>query len=172
MVPVILFSSTTPYLRSRLKSMGVDLRLYGRGKREEEGWEGKNISHTSFSESLFDDDAENMISGGGDAESVHAELDAIKHADDDGGKVTVEVKTRRRRRRKYGKSLTGDGGCADLVSPLFVSGDDDCAAVYELLLNTCGLSVVGPEVGKSRTNASNGASTVPSDVPLLLTRRV
>lgn len=64
--------------------------------------------------------------------SVHAELDAIKRADDENGKVTVEVKTKRRRRRKYGKPPSGDG--ADLRSPLFVCGDDDCSAVYELLV--------------------------------------
>ncbi|KAL3827688.1 hypothetical protein ACHAXA_000561 [Cyclostephanos tholiformis] len=167
-VPVIVFSSTTPYLRSRLRSVGVNLRLFGNVEREEEAKGGKNVCHLSFSERLFDDDVENSISGGGDAELVHAELDAIKHADDDGGKVTVEVKTWRRRRRKYGKSLTDDGGCAVLGSPLFVSGDDDCAAVYELLLNTCGLSVVGPEMGKPKAKPSNDASVVPSDVPLSL----
>jgi hypothetical protein len=173
MEPVIVFSSTTQHLRSRLKNMGVDLRLFGRSKRGEGARGGKNGNQSLlFSESLLDEDAENLISRDGDAESVHAELDAIKHADDDGGKVTVEVKTRRRRRRKCGKSLTGDCGPVDLRSPLFVSGDDDCAAVYELLLNTWGLSDVGPETGKSRTNTSNGVPTVPSDVPLLLTRRV
>jgi hypothetical protein len=163
--PVIVFSSTTAYLRSRLRSMGVDMRLFARGKRDK-----ADEGYALFSESLFDADGENITSEGGDAESVHAELDAIKRADDEKGKVIVEVKTKRRRRRKYGRS--SGGGSAELLSPLFVSGDEDCAAVYELLVNTCGLSDLVSETVKPRANGSNGVATVPSDVPLLLSRQV
>ena len=183
MVPVIVFSSTTSHLRSRLRAMGVDLRLLSspRGGKHREGGGtdaggvGHNLHHALFSESLFgdaDDCDKATTEGGGDAVSVHAELDAIKRADDENGKVTVEVKTKRRRRRKYGKPPSGDG--ADLRSPLFVCGDDDCSAVYELLVNTCGLSVFDPEAAaaKPRTGTTNGAAAVSSDVPLLLSRRV
>ena len=182
-MPVIVFSSTTSHLRARLRAMGVDLRLLSspRGGKHREGGgtdaggDGHNLHHALFSESLFgdsDDGDKATTEGGGDAVSVHAELDAIKRADDENGKVTVEVKTKRRRRRKYGKPPSGDG--ADLRSPLFVCGDDDCSAVYELLVNTCGLSVFGPEAAaaKLRTGTTNGAAAVPSDVPLLLSRRV
>jgi hypothetical protein len=72
---------------------------------------------------------------------VHAELDAIKRANDENGMVTGEVKTKRKRRWKYGRPPLGNG--AGLRSPLFVCGNEDCSAMYKLLINTCGLSVFG-----------------------------
>jgi hypothetical protein len=189
-VPMIVFSSTTLSLRSKLNSMGVTLRLYT-PKRDDNV--AGNDNHHVFSESLFniDETSENLSSEngegiGGDMESVHAELIAIKRADDEKGKVTVEVRTRKKKKRQgtYNKpSSSSDGYITggsdnhpDLLSPLFVYGIDDCAAVYELLLNTYGLSSIvnlGQMGGRksgimSIDNTTNSGDVV--DVPLLLYR--
>ena len=47
--------------------------------------------------------------------------------------------------------------------PLFVYGDDDCAIVYELMMNTHGLSVELEETKASKS----GSESVALDVPLL-----
>ena len=201
-VPMIVFSSTTSSLRSKLNSMGVTLRLYTpkrddnvAGNDRGNGDEGTNNNHHHvFSESLFDIDetGENLSSEngegiGGDMESVHAELIAIKRADDEKGKVTVEVKTRKKKKRQrtYNKPSSssddyitgGSDNHPDLQSPLFVYGIDDCAAVYELLLNTYGLSSIlnlDRQMGGRKTGIMSIDSTANSgdvvDVPLLLYR--
>jgi len=97
-----------------------------------------------------------------DAESVHAELNAIKHADDEKGKVTVEVKKRKQRPRYDAATMSSR---TNTLPPLFVSGEDDCAAVYELFMNTYGLSAVVQETEGVKTNV-----VAPIDVPLLLCR--
>jgi hypothetical protein len=198
-VPMIIFSSTTLSLRSKLNSLGVTLRLFTPKKNKQQQQvnnDGGNNNHHVFSESLFniDDISENISSenggGGGDMESVHAELIAIKRADDEKGKVTVEVKTRKKKKRqqKYNKSSSssdvyngGDGDSGnhpDLQSPLFVYGIDDCAAVYELLLNTYGLSSIvhlerqmgGRKTGMMSIDNTTTNSGDVVDVPLLLYR--
>ena len=201
-VPMIVFSSTTLSFRSKLNSMGVTLRLYTpksddnvAGNDMGNGDEGTNNNHHDvFSESLFniDETSENLSSEngegkGGDMESVHAELIAIKRADDEKGKVTVEVKTRKKKKRQrmYNKlSSSSDGYITggsdnhpDLQSPLFVYGIDDCAAVYELLLNTYGLSSIvnlDRQMGGRKTGIMSIDNTTNSgyvvDVPLLLYR--
>ena len=217
LVPMIIFSSTTLSLRLKLNSLGVTLRLFTPKKNKQQQQQqrgeenddvvgndmvnndgGNNNYHHAFSESLFniDDISENISSenggGGGDMESVHAELIAIKRADDEKGKVTVEVKTRKKKKRQHrfnksssssdGYNGVGDGDSdnhPDLQSPLFVYGIDDCAAVYELLLNTYGLSSIvnierqmgGRKSGMmsiDNTTTTNSGDVV--DVPLLLYR--
>ena len=98
-----------------------------------------------------------VASGEGDTESVQSDLDVMKLVNNDKDQVRVEVK-KRNRHRKPNKA-----GSVHLP-PLFVYGDDDCATVYELLLNTYGLSV-----GLEETKASkSGSESVALDVPLLL----
>ncbi len=63
---------------------------------------------------------------------VHAELNAIKWANDEKGKVIVERKKEAKRDRRV-------AGIGASLPPLFVLGKEDCTAVYELLLNTFGL---------------------------------
>jgi hypothetical protein len=214
-VPMIIFSSTTLSLRSKLNSLGVTLRLFtpkNKQHQQQRGEEddnvvgndmvnndgGNNNYHHVFSESLFniDDISENISSenggggDGGDMESVHAELIAIKRADDEKGKVTVEVKTRKKKKsqQKYNKSSSSSDGYIggngdsdnhpDLQSPLFVYGIDDCAAVYELLLNTYGLSSIvnierqmgGRKTGMMSIDNTTTNSGDVVDVPLLLYR--
>ena len=83
----------------------------------------------------------------------------MKLVNNDKEQVRVEVKKRNQQRK------LGIAGSVRLP-PLFVYGDDDCATVYELLLNTYGLSV-----GLEETKASkSGSESVALDVPLLLCR--
>jgi len=170
LVPMVVSSSTTPYLRSKLKSMGVELRLFTSKRSdttsstatEEEG------SYEVFSESLLqtNDDATPTQE---DSAEVHAELNAIKHADDEKGKVTVEVKKRKVRPR-YNDPTSTSGSKGSSLPPLFVYGIDDCNVVYELFMNTYGLSSVDNQsAGMSKATTTNASPPV-SDVPLLLCR--
>ena len=137
-MPVVVFSSTTVHLRSMLKSMGIKMRVLS-------GLDSKDNAVEFFSEEhLRELDAQIHASGvSGDTESVHAELEAIKWAGDGDGNVTVAQKNKKR--RLDGKSFT---------SPLYCVGYNDCSAVFELFINTCGLF----------------DPVVSSDVPLLLCR--
>ncbi|EJK56334.1 hypothetical protein THAOC_23807 [Thalassiosira oceanica] len=69
-----------------------------------------------------------------DKESVSAELNAIKWADNESGKVTIDLK--RKAQETKGLTLTDRRSRSSAV---YVSGEDDCLAVYEQLLNTYGL---------------------------------
>ena len=170
LVPMIVFSSTTPYLRSKLQSMGDHLRLFTKNENGEDG-----MNYDVFTENLLNtddekDDKTNIHHE--DVESVHAELDAIKHADDEKGKVTVEVKKRKQRSASRYDPTTANNR-SSLLPPLFVSGDDDCAAVYELFMNTYGLSLITleeTEVVSSSKPTSTSSSPLLLDVPLLLCR--
>ena len=89
-------------------------------------------------------------SGEGDTESVQSDLDVMKLVNNDKDQVRVKVK-KRNQQRKLGKA----GSVRS--PPLF-------ATVYELMVNTDGLSV-----GLEETKASkSGSKSVALDVPLLL----
>eukprot|EP00578_Thalassiosira_sp_NH16_P001258 CAMPEP_0181131948 /NCGR_PEP_ID=MMETSP1071-20121207/30732_1 /TAXON_ID=35127 /ORGANISM="Thalassiosira sp., Strain NH16" /LENGTH=319 /DNA_ID=CAMNT_0023218245 /DNA_START=78 /DNA_END=1037 /DNA_ORIENTATION=+ len=136
--------------------MGVELRLF---VQSTDDTDVKGPSHDIFSESLLNTENHNTTPER-DAEYVHAELDEIKHADDGKGKVTVEVK-KKKNRPKYNRERKTN------LPPLFVYGDDDCSAVYELLVNTYGLSInLGPD--QPRLNTATVKSS--SDVPLIICR--
>jgi hypothetical protein len=159
-VPMIVFSSTTACLRSKLKSMGVDLRICTQKKHANVDHERRDCE-VLFSESLLD--TGNRIAPGevGDTESIQSDLDVMKLENNDKEQVRVEVKKRNHQHQKVGKSGSVE------FPPLFVYGDDDCATVYELLLNTYGLSV-GLETKLSKGGSSEPVSS--PDVPLLLCR--
>jgi len=150
-MPIIVFSSTTVQLRSMLSSMGIKMRVL----REMDSKKENGIDFFS-EENLKDIDAQvqaNAVSG--DTESVHAELEAIKWAENGNGNVTVAQKNKRR--RLDDKTFT---------SPLYCVGYNDCSALFELFLNTCGLSVSsGSSPFEDRFD-----SEIQSDVPLLLCR--
>jgi len=171
LVPMVIFSSTTPYLRSKLKSMGVELRLFTskRGDTTSSTATEEEGSYEVFSESLLqtNDDATPTQE---DSAEVHAELNAIKHADDEKGKVTVEVKKRKVRPRYNDPNNSISGSKGSSLPPLFVYGIDDCNVVYELFMNTYGLSSVDNQsAGMSKSTTTNASPPV-SDVPLLLCR--
>ena len=172
LVPMVVFSSTTPYLRSKLKSMGVELRLFTSKSSdttttstEEEG------SYEVFTESLLETNNDTTPTQEDSAE-VHAELNAIKHADDEKGKVTVEVKKRKVRPRYNDLNNSNNGSKGSSLPPLFVYGIDDCNVVYELFMNTYGLSSVDNQTAgmSSKTTTTTNATVPVSDIPLLLCR--
>jgi hypothetical protein len=151
-VPMVVFSSTTSCLRSKLNSMGVDLRVFMKNKHDD--LDKRKGCEVVFSESLLDITDNGVTSKAGDAESVQSDLEVMKLENNDKEQVRVEMKKRNQHQKAVGKK-----GSVELP-PLFVCGEDDCATVYELLMNTYGLSV-GLE-----TKLSNG----DLDVPLLLCR--
>ena len=140
--------------------MGVHLRVATQNKHVD-GIDERKDCEVLFTESLLDatTTTNGVASGEGDAESVQSDLDVMKLVNNDKEQVRVEVK-KRNQQRKLGKA-----GNVHLP-PLFVYGDDDCATVYELMMNTYGLSV-----GLEETKASkSGSESVALDVPLLLCR--
>jgi hypothetical protein len=149
-MPVVVFSSTTVYLRSMLNSMGIKMRVLS-------GNDFKDNDFAFFSEeNLREFDDQIHASGvSGDTESVNAELEAIKWAGSGDGNVTVAQKNKKRRLDD-----------STFTSPLYCVGYNDCSAVFELFTNTCGLSL-------SSDNSPfehRFDSEVSSDVPLLLCR--
>lgn len=149
-MPMIVFSSTTVHLRAMLNSMGIKMRVLS-------GLESKENDVEFFSEeSLRELGAQINASGAsGDAESVHAELEAIKWAGVGDGNVTVAQKNKKR--KLDDKSFS---------SPLYCVGYNDCSAVFELFINTCGLSL-SP---RNSPFEQRFDTDVLSDVPLLLCR--
>ena len=110
--------------------MGVHLRVATQNKHVD-GIDERMDCEVLFTESLLDatTTTNGVASGAGDAESVQSDLDVMKLVNNDKDQVRVEVK-KRNQQRKPNKA-----GSVHLP-PLFVYGDDDCATVYELLLNT------------------------------------
>jgi len=170
LVPMVVFSSTTPYLRSKLKSMGVELRLFTSKSSHITTTSTEEENYEVFSESLLQTNNDTTPTQEDSAE-VHAELNAIKHADDEKGKVTVEVKKRKVRPRYNDPNNSNNGSSkGSSLPPLFVYGIDDCNVVYELFMNTYGLSNgIDQTAGVSASKATNAVPPV-SDVPLLLCR--
>ncbi len=154
--PMVVFSSTTSCFRSKLKSIGVNLRVFT--KTEHDNVHTRKDCAILFSESLLDTTDNGVASTEGDAASVQSDLEVMKLENNDKEQVRVEVK-KRNQHQKVGKPGNVDS------PPLFVCGDDDCATVYELLMNTYGLSV-----GLETKLSKGGIESVPLDVPLLLCR--
>lgn len=149
-VPMIVFSSTSVHLRSMLNSMGAKMRVLSGSESNE------NDVEFFSEESLRELDAQINTSGAsGDTESVHAELEAIKWAGVGDGNVTVAQKNKKR--KLDDKSFS---------SPLYCVGYNDCSAVFELFINTCGLSL-SPHSSPFEQRFDTDAL---SDVPLLLCR--
>lgn len=149
-MPIVVFSSTTFHFRSMLNSMGIKMRVLS-------GMDSQGNDIEFFSEeNLRDIDAQIHASGvNGDTESVHAELEAIKWAGNDDGNVTVSQKNKRR--RLDDKTFT---------NPLYCVGFNDCSALFEVLINTCGLSLSS----ENSPFEHKFDPEVSSDVPLLLCR--
>lgn len=141
-VPVIVFSSTTAELRTKLRCMGVALKVLSPNET------------TDFSEDMLETKNQQSKSATGandkDSESVKAELQALRTANGAGAEVSVAQKKKNRG--------SGDISKESSLPPLYVNGEDDCAVVYEILLNTFGLSKL--------------ATQPTSDVPLLLCRSI
>ena len=118
--PTIEFSSVSEEFRLRMASMGILLR----SKKNDLVDESLPTEETAV--------LEKQQPSPSDKESVSAELNAIKWADNESGKVTIDLK----RKAQETKGLVDRHSRSSAV---YVSGEDDCFAVYEQLLNTYGL---------------------------------
>ena len=139
-VPMIVMSSTTLCLRSKLRSMGATLLYF-----QKDGGE--------FEESILEHKKPQSLKD--ESEEVHQELEALRraqaHGETAGADVSVATKTR-----------TAASKSPRSVPPLCIMGEDDCAAFFEMYLNTLGRY----DTPLSSWCKGNG------DVPLLLSRKV
>eukprot|EP00804_Cyclotella_cryptica_P030625 CCRYP_015657-RA/>CCRYP_015657-RA protein AED:0.43 eAED:0.43 QI:0/-1/0/1/-1/1/1/0/954 len=151
--PVVVFSSTTAEFRSKVKSMGASLKLFKRSNKL------TSASAINEPEEEFVEDMPGNTNAKATAEitdrDAAADLRALREANNsssDNRPTEVSVtQTRKAQGDNFSKAST---------LPLYVSGDDDCDIVYEILLNTCGFSISG----------SYGSWHFHHDVPLLLCR--
>ena len=147
--PVIAFSSTTAELRSRVKSMGAELKVLLPNKPAN----GDANTEEKFTENMLEN---SQLTSRPESQGEAADLRALREANNsstDNRPTEVEVTQK--------KKVQNDNK-ASSIPPLYVSGNDDCDIVYEILLNTCGLAVSG----------SCGKWLFQHDVPLLLCRSI
>ena len=150
--PVILLSSTTPGLRSELRHMGVSIYVL-------DDLSTGNL----FDESIFDIKPEELKQSKAEedeARKVRDELEALRRAGAQGHTAGAEVSISIGRKKGV-ISQEAEGKEDDQIfRPLYVKGDEDCMAMYELLLNTRGRLFCNED--------DNDGDE--SDVPLLLHR--
>lgn len=152
--PVILLSSTTSGLRSELRHMGVSIYVL------DDVSTGTGIP---FDDSIFDIKPEELKQSKAEedeARKVRDELEALRRAGAQGhtagAEVSVSIGKKTGAMSHEAKSKKDD----QIFRPLYVEGDDDCMAIYELLLNTRGRLF----------NSEDDNDGADSDVPLLLHR--
>jgi hypothetical protein len=151
LVPEIVITSSTRQTREKLRSMGVKLVLLER-------WEE---AQGEFQESIIDSaQSQAKDRNGVDASpAVKAELAALRRAQVYGQTVGADVSiTTKPRSNVRFRSPKG-------IPPLVVSGEDDCAAFFEVYLNSLG------QIGSGTPQAWH-ASDLPHDVPRLLCRKL
>ena len=152
--PMVLCSSTSAELRYKLKDMGVTIYILDKPADEEDGKDAEEGA--VFNESIFENDANSGLSKQEEDEAKKAddELEALRRASTQTAGADIEVS------KKKKKSANMDKVKDDKIfSPLYVKGDEECMAFYELLLNT-----------KGRLDFGGASSSPESDVPLLIHR--
>lgn len=150
-LPIISFSSTTAKLRAKIKSMGAKLKVQ---RLDRTSSDVNRKGEQEFTEDMLENLKPRPLP---ESEGEAADLRALREANfssKDNRPTEVEVTQ---------KKKAQNGGDASSVPPLYVSGDDECAIVFELLLNTCGLSVSGH---------FGCWQFLQHDVPLLLCRSI
>jgi hypothetical protein len=151
LVPEIVITSSTRQTREKLRSMGVKFVLLERWE-EAEG---------EFQESIIDSaqSQANDRKGVDASPAVKAELAALRRAQVYGQTVGADVSiTTKPRSNVRFRSPKG-------IPPLVVSGEDECAAFFEVYLNSLG------QIGSGMPQAWH-ASDLPYDVPRLLCRKL
>jgi hypothetical protein len=151
LVPEIVITSSTRQTREKLRSMGVKLVLLERWE-EAEG---------EFQESIIDSaqSQANDRQGVDASPAVKAELAALRRAQVYGQTVGADVSiTTKPRSNVRFRSPKG-------IPPLVVAGEDDCAAFFEVYLNSLG------QIGSGTPQAWH-ASDLPHDVPRLICRKL
>ena len=150
--PVILLSSTTSGLRSELRYMGVSIYVLDDAS-----------TSNLFDESIFDVKPEELKQSKAEedeARKVRDELEALRRAGAQGhaagAEISVSIGKKTGMMSQDAKSKEDD----QIFRPLYVKGDDDCMAIYELLLNARGRLF----------NSEDDNDDAKSDVPLLLHR--
>lgn len=118
-VPMIISSSTTHQMRSKLRSMGAKL-FYHHDKSVE------------FEESVMERRKAEKKVAENETEEVHQELEALRraqaHGETAGADVSIATKTKSAATMKSPRS----------IPPLCLVGEDDCFAFFEFYLNTMG----------------------------------
>jgi len=116
-VPMIVLSSTTQHLRSKLRSMGAKLVYY----------HDRNVE---FEEAVLERKKPEKVTED-ETEEVHQELEALRRAqaqgETAGADVSIATKTK-------ATTVTSPRS----VPPLCLVGEDDCSVFFEVYLNTLG----------------------------------
>mmetsp|Transcript_7194 Transcript_7194/g.15692 ORF Transcript_7194/g.15692 Transcript_7194/m.15692 type:complete len:1058 (-) Transcript_7194:1645-4818(-) len=152
--PMVVISSTSAELRSKLREMNVTIHILHRDKSAEPN----DAEGAVFHESVFEAKTESKLSKHeeDEAKKVHDELEALRrataHGHTAGAEITVSMK---KQKSKIEEEVKDDQICR----PLYVKGDEDCTAFYEFLLNT-----------KGKLDLTSVSSSPKSDVPLLIHR--
>lgn len=152
-IPVIVLSSTTAEIRSKILCMGAKLKVPRPKKATPDSSSRNSGTDDEFSEEMLNHSPHQFRP---ESQGEAADLRALREANNsstDNRPTEVEV-TQQKKAQHDTK--------ASSIPPLYVSGDDDCDVVYEILLNTCGFSV----------NGSYGNWQFRHDVPLLLCRSI
>ncbi|KAL7514725.1 hypothetical protein ACHAXN_012045 [Cyclotella atomus] len=150
LLPIISFSSTTAKLRAKIKSMGAKLKVLRPNRASDESRKAEQ----EFTEDMVENlQPQSLRESQGEAADLRA-LREANYSSKDNRPTEVEVTQ---------KKKAQGGGHASSVPPLYVSGEDECAIVFELLLNTCGLTVSGH---------FGCWQFLQNDVPLLLCRSI
>ena len=152
-IPLIALSSTTVEIRSKILSMGAKLKVLSTKKVTPNGSSRNAETAEEFREEMLNHSAQQSRP---ESQGEAADLRALREANNsstDNRPTEVEVTQQ--------KKVQSDTK-ASSIPPLHVSGDDDCDLLYDILLNTCGFSVIG----------SYGNWQFQHDVPLLLCRSI
>ena len=167
--PVIVLSSTTSGLRSELRHMGVsifvldDESIERPGQDQDEEGQDERAIDNLFDESVFDfkaDSSERSKVEEDEARKVREELEALRRAGAQGNAAGAEISVSIGKKKESMSQEVRGKDRDQIFRPLYVKGDEDCMAVFELLLNTRGCFFGGED-------DDDGAK---SDVPLLLHR--
>lgn len=165
--PTIALSSTTPELRSALRSM--DVRLFAL----DPAWDREPTASDAAPDDDDDDEDREFCErrldemtrpeGPGEREREEAaeameELEALRRVTVQGNAVGAEISVSVAKGAGKGGKSKGQPVVEKVVSALCLRGDEHCMAFFELYLNSCG--------GTLTTRSEDSVS----DVPLLLSR--
>jgi len=147
--PEIVLSSTTAHSREMLRRLGAKLFLldHWQGRKGEftEDLMGTNDIPTASTDNLKDA-----------SPSIKAELVALRRAHVSGKTIGADVSISMKKRGSVGMSES-----PRRIPPLFLRGEDDCSAFFEMYFNTLG-----------NLNTTGNESGLPVELPVLRCRKI
>lgn len=158
LIPEIVISSTTQDQREKLRSLGVTLKVLERYTKRNNQFEEKLTEEPTAKEK--NNEKESVSS------AVDEDLVALRRAQVFGqtAGADVSISTTSRRFSKL-------SAIPKLISPLFLSGFEDCERFYLLYLNTTG-KLCSDEIEKKDPKVKSNKNLFSPHVPLLFCRKL